>query len=891
MKLHSDNHGFESNLPDNRIKFQLKSSAKLFGILSDGLYRDKILAVIREYCCNAYDAHVTAGKSDVPFKVRLPNRFEPTFAVIDEGSGIDPDKIGEIFWTYGESSKTDDNTTIGALGLGSKSAFAYTKSSFIVKNRWNGTEHVYFCFINENGEPEGSMVNQDVYSPMTNGITVEFAVRPEDNSAFYSRFAKIFKHWSSVKPEVLGVDAGTIFHPDPVKVIEGKDWYLEKNSDTSTRHKAMAIMGNVQYPIEAESIPHLPDDLKIIATNSFVITFPLGALEFAASREDLSYSEFTCKVLIDKLAEVQTEIQTSFYNKVFVTSKDHLSFYKNFKKTFAEFRSMVAVSGDLQGNERDNAYSEILLGKSKDDEVEYLGTSFVIEGLTVGLYSRMVQHHQPFGFYAAKTRGRKDRYFLKSASILKAITNQEVSSDIFHDDNVASYKISENQAVFTDDWRPAYKPKHKDKLSVIDNVMLNLSLINLETTNFFYIEPKASLSFIVNDVGSSGKDRFKALNVASTTVPAINGHQLVYVDFNAKAISAAGVMSELQDLISSTLTGAKIILMSTLPDVRPPVVKEKVERGSIKLTFKTFEVKKSASFIVSGPNALDLVLTDIEVLNHNVSTVMRTIPIGDLIDHPVVPYVIKARTKHYDDVSCQKHHRLDDHELLSLATHLKLFDDCFVEVDTFWQQKIAQADDSVKVELIQRKLKTLPVLAITKNEHTKLAKHGVKLVSLTKLIGDKIEAMNKVEQFTETSRRLITLLNVQLLSGFYGGIPANVLKDKQAFVGWEASASLFKQLFTEYMELHEGKADVATIFAKLYVLTATVGYANVSSHTAATHKINNELDTRYPLLSMTGFHGMHNSTKLSKLITYIEQVDTLLERSIESAKQEVEELA
>src|ERR1035437_9801375 len=187
MILHTDNQGFEGSLPTNRIAMKIKSSAKMFGILSDGIYKDKILAVVREYVCNAYDAHVTVGKQDVPFTVRLPNYLDSTFAVIDEGTGVDPAMIGEIFWTYGESSKTNDVNTIGALGLGSKSAFAYTKSSFVVKNRYQGVEYTYFCFINENGEPEGSLVGEAASDEAT-GITVEFAIRPADCSAFYARF-------------------------------------------------------------------------------------------------------------------------------------------------------------------------------------------------------------------------------------------------------------------------------------------------------------------------------------------------------------------------------------------------------------------------------------------------------------------------------------------------------------------------------------------------------------------------------------------------------------------------------------------------------------------------------------------------------------------------------
>ena len=38
--------------------FKIKTTSKAFSILSDKLYSDKVSAVIRELCCNAYDSMV-----------------------------------------------------------------------------------------------------------------------------------------------------------------------------------------------------------------------------------------------------------------------------------------------------------------------------------------------------------------------------------------------------------------------------------------------------------------------------------------------------------------------------------------------------------------------------------------------------------------------------------------------------------------------------------------------------------------------------------------------------------------------------------------------------------------------------------------------------------------
>ena len=44
-------------------EFRIRNSAKAFGILSSGLYANKIRAVIREISCNAVDSHVAAGNT------------------------------------------------------------------------------------------------------------------------------------------------------------------------------------------------------------------------------------------------------------------------------------------------------------------------------------------------------------------------------------------------------------------------------------------------------------------------------------------------------------------------------------------------------------------------------------------------------------------------------------------------------------------------------------------------------------------------------------------------------------------------------------------------------------------------------------------------------------
>lgn len=99
-------------------QFTIQATAKSFQILSDGLYSNKIRAIIRELSTNAYDSHVAAGKAQVPFTVNIPNVLAPWFSVRDYGVGLSHDEVLSIYTSYFTSTKSDSDDFVGALGLG-----------------------------------------------------------------------------------------------------------------------------------------------------------------------------------------------------------------------------------------------------------------------------------------------------------------------------------------------------------------------------------------------------------------------------------------------------------------------------------------------------------------------------------------------------------------------------------------------------------------------------------------------------------------------------------------------------------------------------------------------------------------------------------------------------
>src|SRR5690606_32060996 len=163
----------------------IQANGKAFRILSDTLYADKIKAVIRELSTNAYDAHVEAGNKDRPFDVKLPTILDPVFRIRDYGTGLSHEDVLNLYNTYFYSTKTESNEVVGALGLGSKSPYAYT-SVFTVISYYNGVMRLYNSGLDEEDCPLCSFLHEEP-TDQPNGLEISFGVNREDFQTFNDR--------------------------------------------------------------------------------------------------------------------------------------------------------------------------------------------------------------------------------------------------------------------------------------------------------------------------------------------------------------------------------------------------------------------------------------------------------------------------------------------------------------------------------------------------------------------------------------------------------------------------------------------------------------------------------------------------------------------------------
>ena len=329
-------------------QFTIAQTSKMFKILSDSLYSDKVMAVIRELSTNAYDSHISA-KNPRPFLVKLPTAADPNFSVRDYGTGLSQKDMEHLYTTYGASNKNDSNDFVGCLGLGSKSPFAYTKS-FTTTSYFNGTQYTYIAAIDDAGVPTLNLIHS-CETDEPNGLEISFAVKQHDFHEFSSKAIRIF-HYFKMKPTIVGgvnFDFQSEYGSRNI-VIDGDGWrvcrFNNGNIFPNMHHRinsgVVAIMGNIAYPVEAENLigeekVETPDHIAkwnrafnkadIASWKSFVsevidhglyleMDFGIGELEMDVSREGLQYTKSVVKTLRQKTQEIFVQLKDMFSDKI-----------------------------------------------------------------------------------------------------------------------------------------------------------------------------------------------------------------------------------------------------------------------------------------------------------------------------------------------------------------------------------------------------------------------------------------------------------------------------------------------------------------------------------------------------------------------------------------------
>lgn len=270
-------------------------TAHIMSILRDTLYSNKILAVLREYSANAWDAHRDAGKPDLPIHVTLPTKYDHSLKIRDFGKGLSHDEVFRIYTQYGASTKRNSDNSVGMLGIGSKSGFAYSDTFTIIS--WNGgMKRTYAAVLDKTEKGLINLLGEESCGEET-GVEIRISTKPHDKDEFESTAANLFRYF--VPQPVIN----TVL-PSPLnKTLKNGHVYRDDSCNW------IAVMGCIPYRVNMEQLQSVKGNglPKSIKNLSGVMNFDIGQVQINASREELKYSDFTKEALVAKYTTLVDE--------------------------------------------------------------------------------------------------------------------------------------------------------------------------------------------------------------------------------------------------------------------------------------------------------------------------------------------------------------------------------------------------------------------------------------------------------------------------------------------------------------------------------------------------------------------------------------------------------
>jgi len=303
MELQKNNTETHGELSKAHFGISSDDQAHIINILRDRLYSDKVLAVLREYGANAWDAHIEAGIPERPIKVVLPSRFNTKLTIRDFGPGISETDIYDVYCKYGKSTKRDSNMAVGMLGIGCKSGFAYA-DVFTVTSWHDGYKKQYSAFIDDTNLGQMVLLHTSPCGAET-GIEIGIDVKPSDVQFFTNKAKELFRYFTP-QPEINTTLVEQSY------TAEGTGWKLR----TTWSGGPVVVMGTVGYPIQTASMKGLPEHLKKMLNAPLNLYLPIGSVDITASREGLEYKEKTISAIHTALELVSRELRAGLEEKM-----------------------------------------------------------------------------------------------------------------------------------------------------------------------------------------------------------------------------------------------------------------------------------------------------------------------------------------------------------------------------------------------------------------------------------------------------------------------------------------------------------------------------------------------------------------------------------------------
>lgn len=316
-------------------------------------YHSAELATLREWISNAHDSHVISGQTK-PVKVTLPSKFSPNLIVEDFGVGMSYDEVRDVYATFLNSTKDQDNDGIGGFGIGGKSALAIADQYTMVSIK-DGKKNV---FLFERSSKTGLDVKTAVRDQPTeepNGVKVSVATSKNWNYQ-PSQINAVLEGWRDDQIELTNGDFSSFYS----KSLDFEHGLLEKSlfaEDTNqhygtnqhywSRSTPRVFVGPVAYTIPEQAFRDIRENTSfrgfVNATNSkFAIKVPIGDVTFPSSREVIEPSDRNIQVLVEAFEKFYHEVE-AYVNERAITFKNIDEAYKFATSAFVKNSKMTIV--------------------------------------------------------------------------------------------------------------------------------------------------------------------------------------------------------------------------------------------------------------------------------------------------------------------------------------------------------------------------------------------------------------------------------------------------------------------------------------------------------------------------------------------------------------------
>lgn len=339
MKLVRDNRSViqsDYNMESTEFGIRSADSPIIMEMLRSKIYSNKPAAVVREYITNALDEHKTHNVTK-SVEVTLPTTTKPEFKVRDYGAGLSKEMIQEVYVMYGCSTKRNTDELTGGLGIGCKAAFAYG-SQFTITSWWKEDDAimkaVYVAIIDESHTGTLKVMQPPVLAEQgeDTGIEIGVGVSTNDIDQFKSEIWNLCLT-SKVQPKIIGWGDDGLKLPEVITKEAKYKRYKKDNTWHFNKYRgAVAVMGNIGYPINTQQLPGITSAMRAMLNESSLhISFDIGDLSIASNREELEYNKLTITNISKAAEDILEQVLSDSANAV-----NNIPCYLDAQKVYSE---------------------------------------------------------------------------------------------------------------------------------------------------------------------------------------------------------------------------------------------------------------------------------------------------------------------------------------------------------------------------------------------------------------------------------------------------------------------------------------------------------------------------------------------------------------------------